>query len=76
MDNTSTTTTAQGIARMPEVMRMVGLSKPSIYRMIAAGKFPASVPLGDVAVGWLRAEVAQWIAERVSERGARIAEAA
>lgn len=76
MDNTSTTTTAQGIARMPEVMRMVGLSKPSIYRMIAAGKFPASVRLGDVAVGWLRAEVAQWIAERVGERGGRIAEAA
>jgi len=61
------------IIRLPEVTRMIGLSRASIYRMVKLGKFPASVPLGELAVGWLRSEVEQWIAERVSKRDAQAA---
>jgi len=58
------------IIRMREVLRMVGLSRATIYKRIKQGTFPAAVPLGDVAVGWLRAEVEQWITEQVSRRDA------
>lgn len=61
------------IIRLPEVSRMIGLSRASIYRMVKAGTFPASVPLGEVAVGWLRAEVEGWIAECVRARNAQAA---
>lgn len=66
------------IVRMREVLRMVGLSRATIYKRIKQGKFPAALPLGDgaVAVGWLRSEVEQWIAEQVSRRDALAAAAA
>jgi len=64
------------IIRMREVLRMVGLSRSTIYNRMDKGTFPAAVPLGEVAVGWLRSEVEQWIAEQVSRRDALAAAAA
>lgn len=64
----NTINTAPAILRMPEVTRVTGLSKASIYRMVKAGVFPGSVPLGVAAVGWMRSDVERWIAERVSMR--------
>ncbi len=62
--------TAPIIIRMREVLRMVGLSRSTIYKRMDKGTFPAAVPLGEVAVGWLRSEVEQWITERIGERNA------
>ena len=61
------------ILRRRAVQDLTGLTKPSLYRQINAGRFPRPVPLGKRAVGWLEDEVARWIAERVAERdsGAR-----
>jgi prophage regulatory protein len=58
------TTIAPSLIRMPDVLRMVSLSRPTVYRMIKAGTFPAPVQLSVSAVGWIRAEVEQWIAGR------------
>lgn len=69
-------TPAPIIIRMREVSRMVGLSRSTIYKRMNKGTFPAAVPLGEFAVGWLRSEVEQWIAEQISRRDARIAAAA
>lgn len=55
-------------ASMLEVMRLVGLSKPSIYRKIAAGKFPASVPLSLAVKGSMRIEIEACNAERKNTR--------
>lgn len=59
------------ILRLPEVLRMVGLSRPSIYRMMKAGAFPAQVQLSPGAVGWLGSEVVGWLAGRVAAREVR-----
>ena len=56
------------ICRLPDVIRMTGLSRSSIYAAIAEGRFPAPVRLGVRAVGWPRESVQQWIAERPSAR--------
>jgi len=64
----TTTHTPRAIIRLPELLATVGLSRPSVYRMMKAGAFPQQVKLGTAAVGWLRAEVEQWIAERVRAR--------
>jgi prophage regulatory protein len=53
--------------RLPEVRRITGLSKSSIYARIAEGTFPAPVPLGGKAVGWIEAEVNQWVYDRISD---------
>lgn len=62
--------------RLAQVKERVGLSTPTIYRLIAARKFPASVPLGPGSVGWLENELDEWSAERIAERDRRLGKAA
>ncbi|GAA0888753.1 AlpA family transcriptional regulator [Rhodanobacter soli] len=56
------------IIRLPEVLQSVGLSRPSIYRLMKLGEFPQQVKLGLSSVGWMRAEIAQWITDRMDAR--------
>ena len=60
------------IIKLTEVMNNTGLSRSSIYRKMAEKTFPASVPLGYKAVGWLEDEVQQWILDRIEERDAQL----
>jgi len=46
--------------RRKEVERIVGLSRPTIYRYIKAGKFPKPVSLGTGAVRWKQSDVVEW----------------
>jgi len=52
------------ILRMRVMRDRVGLSRASIYRLIARGLFPPSVPLGGTIVGWRESEINAWIATR------------
>lgn len=52
------------ILRLPEVMRLTGLGRSTIYRLLAAGQFPLPVQLSVRAVGWRRSDVDDWTAER------------
>ena len=54
------------IMRRREVQRTTGLSRSSLYRLIAAGNFPSSIQLSANAVGWLETEVSAWIEARVA----------
>lgn len=56
------------IIRLPEVKERVGLSRSTIYQMMEDECFPASIPLGGHAVGWIEAEIDDWIEERITER--------
>lgn len=46
--------------RMPTVMRMTGLGRSTIYRLIADQKFPCPVRLGPRAVAWRRTDLDRW----------------
>jgi prophage regulatory protein len=52
--------------RLPEVIKAVGLCKPTIYAKISDGEFPKPIKLGRVSV-WLQSEISGWIDERVAE---------
>lgn len=52
------------IVRLPMVMRMTGLGRSTIYRMIAKQQFPGPVRLGDRAVAWRQDELDSWISSR------------
>ena len=61
--------------RLPEVQSRTGLSRSTIYVRLAGGDFPRPVSLGRRAVGWVEAEVDEWIQERIAESrngGARV----
>jgi len=47
--------------RIKDVLRITALSRPTIYRRIAAGRFPAPRHLGGRACGWSSAELQLWI---------------
>lgn len=52
------------LVRMPEVCRMTGLHKNTIYNRIAAGAFPRQVRLTERLVGWWESDVRHWMETR------------
>ena len=58
------------IKRLSGVKSMVGLSRSTIYALMAAGKFPKSISLGERAVGWLESDIQGWIDSRVTASNA------
>jgi predicted DNA-binding transcriptional regulator AlpA len=54
---------APAFFRMREVQRITGLSRPTLYRRIAASRFPPPVHLGGRACGWPCAALNAWIAD-------------
>lgn len=54
--------------RLPGVMQATGLGRSTIYAKMAAGEFPAPVKLGERAVAWPEAVIAEWLANRPSAR--------
>jgi prophage regulatory protein len=51
-------------ARMSTVLRLTGLGRSTIYRLIAEDKFPAQVRIGTRAVGWRWNDLERWSAAR------------
>ena len=47
--------------RIKDVMRITALSRPTLYRRIAAQRFPRPVHLGGRACGWASSDLAAWI---------------
>ena len=52
--------------RLPEVLARTGLSRSTIYVRLEQGRFPQPVSLGARAVGWIEAEVDEWIGARIA----------
>jgi len=50
--------------RIGAVTRLTSLGRSTIYRLMAEAKFPAPVRLSNRAVGWRRADLERWSAER------------
>lgn len=55
---------AVSILRLPQVREITGLSKSTIYALIALGMFPPQVKLSARAVGWPADKVFAWVAAR------------
>lgn len=47
--------------RLHDVMRICALSRSTVYRRIAEGRFPSPVHLGGRASAWPSAELQAWI---------------
>ena len=65
------------IYRLPAVLEATGLSKATIYRLLARGEFPPRVKLSPRCVGWRAVDVDAWLEARAAESGlaARAAQA-
>jgi prophage regulatory protein len=52
------------ILRLPEVKRMTGLSRSTLYELQAVHRFPHAIKISARSVGWIESEVQEWIARR------------
>jgi prophage regulatory protein len=59
------TNMATAILRLPAVKNRTGLSRSTIYLRVTEGKFPKPINLGGRAVGWLEAEIQEWLDRQV-----------
>jgi prophage regulatory protein len=58
------------LVSLNDAVRMTSLSRSMINRYRAEGKFPVAVTLGERRIAFVRAEVAEWISQRIEERAA------
>jgi len=57
------------ILRRPDVEAITGLSRSSLYGMMAEGRFPRPVRIGKRAVGWNLSVVEEWLRTRKLSTG-------
>ena len=60
------TTSPVRLLRRLEVEARTGLSRSSIYARMAEGTFPRPIRLGKYGVGWIEAEIDEWVRNRIS----------
>ncbi|MBU3261729.1 AlpA family transcriptional regulator [Roseovarius sp. PS-C2] len=53
--------------RRPDVERITGLSRSTLYAMMAEGEFPKPIKLGKRAVGWRESDIAAWLESRTTD---------
>ncbi len=53
------------ILRLPAVKVRTGLSRSTIYLRVSQGTFPKPVSLGARAVGWVEAEIQEWLNQQI-----------
>lgn len=58
------------IIRLPEVLKMTGMKRSTIYGKIKKNEFPVQVRLGNNSrcSGWIEAEILAWIDSCVADR--------
>jgi prophage regulatory protein len=59
------TNVTNAILRLPAVKSRTGLSRSTIYQRVADGTFPKPVSLGARAVGWIEAEIEEWLRQLI-----------
>lgn len=64
----TTETAGPVILRIGQVSARTGLAKPTIYRLIQQGKFPAGVDIlgNGRVVGWSAESINAWVSERLA----------
>lgn len=55
------------LIKLNTVLQKVPYSKPSIYRLMAEGKFPKSINLGGRSVFWIEAQIDEFIQNSINQ---------
>ena len=55
------------ILRLPEVIRLTGLSRSTLYSLISKEEFPKQIKLTTRSCGWDSIAVQRWINSRIGD---------
>lgn len=58
------------LLRRPDVEKLTGLRRSSVYRLARIGQFPKPLKIGPRASAWDAGAVHQWIEQRIAQGGA------
>ena len=61
VDDAEVALPAPAFFRLRDVLRITALTRPTLYRRIAAGRFPPPLHLGGRVCAWSRAALQSWI---------------
>lgn len=64
MKEQASTPTTTRLLRMPEVLKKLGISSTTVWRLSKKNDFPPAIRISPGAVGWREADIERWIAER------------
>ncbi len=67
---TNPAVSASQVLRLPSVMARTGLSRSTLYALLARGDFVQPIRLSARTIGFLSHEVEAWIEQRASLRAA------
>lgn len=56
------------VFRLPQVIKLVGLGRSSIFTAVRERRFPSPIRLGPRAVGWRRSALQAWLDARQPSR--------
>lgn len=56
----------QQLLRLPAVLLATGISRSTLYELIASGDFPRQVKLTKRCVGWRSEEIERWLSSRTT----------
>jgi prophage regulatory protein len=57
---------SEQILKLPEVTKITGLARSTIYKLISEDHFPKQIKLTSFSSGWLLSEIEEWINERIA----------
>ena len=57
------------IIREKKILQMLDVSRSTLKRLEVAGLFPKRIKVGLKAVGWLEADVVNWLESKILNRG-------
>jgi prophage regulatory protein len=60
------------LLRFPEVRKICGLSRSSIWRLQQKGDFPSPRKISARACGWLLSEIASWLDKKTKSQNKNI----
>ena len=58
------------LIRLKELIKLIGLSRSTVYKLISESKFPKSIKLTERTVVWRLSEISAWV-ETKQQRGAQ-----
>jgi len=57
---------SEQILKLPEVAKVTGLARSTIYKLISEDLFPKQIKLTKFSSGWIKSEVDSWIEDRIA----------
>lgn len=61
-------TSPNDLIRREEVIKMVGLSRSTIYTLMKNSEFPLSIKLSERSVAWRRGDIQSWINYKIAPK--------